>query len=107
MQEGTARPLFERVLERTNVGPGTRYLDVGCGAGLACHLGATRGAEVAGLDATESLLAVARQRVPTADLRVGEMEQLPFEDAAFDVVTGFNSFQYAARPIQALAEAKR
>jgi ubiquinone/menaquinone biosynthesis C-methylase UbiE len=29
---------------------------------------------------------------------------LPYEDASFDVVTGFNSFQYAARPEVVLAE---
>jgi len=32
---------------------------------------------------------------------------LPFDDATFDVVTGFNSFQYAANPAVALGEARR
>ncbi len=35
------------------------------------------------------------------------MEELPFEDAAFDVVCGFNSFQYVANTKNALSEAKR
>jgi ubiquinone/menaquinone biosynthesis C-methylase UbiE len=35
------------------------------------------------------------------------MEDLPFAKATFDLVTGFNSFQYAARPAVALAEARR
>ena len=37
----------------------------------------------------------------------GEIERLPHADGSFDVVTGFNSFQYAARPAAALAEAAR
>ena len=62
------------------------------------RLAADRGADVHGLDASEGLLAHARGRVPGAPLLQGELEQLPYEDASFDIVTGFNSFQYAARP---------
>jgi SAM-dependent methyltransferase len=35
------------------------------------------------------------------------MEDLPFADASFDVVTSFNAFQYAADPVAALREAAR
>jgi ubiquinone/menaquinone biosynthesis C-methylase UbiE len=106
IQEATARPLYLDVIERL-VTAGSTYLDVGCGSGMALQLAAARGATVAGIDAAEALVAIARERVPSADLRVGELETLPFPDGAFDVVTGFNSFQYAARPAHALAEAKR
>lgn len=107
IQEGVCRGVFERMLEHTSVGQGTAYLDAGCGAGGAARIAAARGARVTGLDAAENLLAIARQRVPSADLRVGDLESLPFADASFDVVTGFNSFQYAGNPQVALAEAKR
>jgi SAM-dependent methyltransferase len=100
-------PLFTAVLEAAAVGPGTRYLDLGCGAGLACKLAAARGARVAGLDGSHELVAIARARVPDADLRAGEMEELPFEDAFFDVVTGFNSFQFAGDRVSAVTEARR
>jgi SAM-dependent methyltransferase len=49
----------------------------------------------------------ATARVTGARLLQGEIEDLPFEDASFDIVTGFNSFQYAARPVAALEEARR
>jgi len=106
-QEPVQRPLYQAVLDATGVGSGTALLDVGCGSGLACALAATRGASVSGLDAAAGLVEIARERLPQADLRVGEMETLPFADRAFDVVTGFNSFQYAANPVGALREARR
>ena len=62
---------------------------------------------VSGIDAAEGMLAVARAAVPAADLRLGGMEDLPWEDGAFDVVTGFNAFQFAADTTAALAEAAR
>jgi SAM-dependent methyltransferase len=107
VQEGMVRPLFEAVLDATDVGHDTRLLDVGCGAGMAAQLARERGARVAGFDATEPLLEVARERVPDADFRSGDMEELPFEDGGFNLVTGFNSFQFAGDPAQALREAAR
>jgi SAM-dependent methyltransferase len=107
VQEGTARPVYEAVLARTGVGFWTRFLDVGCGAGLAARLAATLGAEVAGVDAAETMIAIARERTPEGDFHVGDLEALPFADRAFDVVTGFNAFQYAANPVVALTEARR
>jgi SAM-dependent methyltransferase len=107
IQEPISLPLYVAALERAGVGTGTRYLDVGCGSGNAAAVAAQRGAQVSGLDASGALLAIARERVPAADLRRGELEALPFETGTFEVVTGFNSFQFAARPIVALQEARR
>jgi len=107
VQEGLLRPVYEEVLQRTRVGAGCAYLDAGCGAGLAASLAAARGARVSGIDASEGLLAVARARTPGADFRQGDLEALPFDDGAFEVVTGFNSFQYAGNPVIALSEARR
>ena len=71
------------------VGAGDRLLDVACGAGLAVELAALRGAHCAGIDASPRLLAVAQDRSPDADLRVGDMNALPWKDSSFDVVTSF------------------
>jgi SAM-dependent methyltransferase len=107
IQEGQCRPVYDAVLEHLNVGPGTVLLDAGCGAGMALQMAAARGASVSGFDAAESLLAIGRERVPKATFEQGDLEVLPFADASFDVVTGFNSFQYAGNPARALAEARR
>ena len=107
IQEGTVKAVYGAVLERTRVGPDTRYLDVGCGAGGAVQLAAARGAQVSGIDAADTLLAIARERTPKGNFHIGDLEALPFDDAVFDVVTGFNSFQYAANPAVALGEARR
>lgn len=107
VQEGTLETVFDTVLARASVGPSTRYLDLGCGAGMAVEKGLTLGAAASGLDASEQLIGIARRRAPSADLRIGDIEALPFEENAFDVVTGFNSFQYAANPARAVREAAR
>ena len=107
VQEGKVRPVYEAVMLRTGVKAGTRYLDVGCGAGMAARLAADRGALVSGIDAAAPMLAIARERTPGGDFRHGDLESLPFADAAFDVVTGFNAFQFAGNPGAALAEAGR
>ena len=107
IQEGICRPVYEGVLNRVEIKEGTTYLDVGCGAGMATQIAASQGARVCGLDAAENLLEIARSRVPDGDFRVGEMEELPFPTDSFDIITGFNSFQYASDPGDALKEAKR
>ena len=71
------------------VDAGDRLLDVACGAGLAVELASLRGAQCAGIDASPRLIAVARDRTPDADLRVGDMQELPWGDETFDVATSF------------------
>lgn len=100
-------PLYKSVFDRVGISRGTRLLDVGCGAGLAAQLAAQLGAQVSGIDAAPALIEIARERVPDGDFRAGDMEVLPYAEASFDVVTGFNSFQHAANLATALSEAKR
>ena len=107
LAEGHNQPLFEAVLDAAGAGPGTRLLDVGCGSGLTLELAARRGAVPSGLDISPGLLGIARARLPAADLRDGDMEFLPFGDAAFDAVVGVNAFQFAGDPRRALREAAR
>jgi SAM-dependent methyltransferase len=107
LHEQYTTPAYVAALDALGVDEGTRLLDVGCGAGRALRLAADRGAVVSGIDAAPGLLEFARRRVSDAVIVQGELQALPFADDSFDAVTGFNSFQYAADPIEALREAKR
>lgn len=107
VQEVHFRPLYESVLRRPELAKSRSSLDIGCGSGLAAKVFAQAIADVAGIDASATFIDIARKRLPGRNFRVGEMENLPHADGSFDVVTGFNAFQYAASPISALREARR
>ena len=103
--EPMCTPFYEAVLDAAGVGSGTELLDIGCGGGFALLLAARRGATVSGIDVTPELLDVARERVPGAELVLGDIEEpLPFEPASFDVVTAFNSVQYASDPVAVIKQ---
>ncbi|GAA1860954.1 class I SAM-dependent methyltransferase [Asanoa iriomotensis] len=80
---------YVAVHHRLGVREGDRLIDVACGAGLAVELARVLGAECAGIDASPRLVAIARDRNPDADIRVGDMHALPWGDASFDVATSF------------------
>ena len=107
LQERQFRPLYESALQRSEIAGARSSLDVGCGPGLAAQVFAQKIANVSGVDASAAFVDIARQRLPGRDFRVGEMEALPYPDNSFDVLTGFNAFQYAASPSNALGEARR
>jgi demethylmenaquinone methyltransferase/2-methoxy-6-polyprenyl-1,4-benzoquinol methylase len=86
--------------------PPARTLDVACGTGfLTQHL---RG-DVVGLDQSQAMIEVARDRMPDTKLVQGDALALPFPDGSFDRV--FTSYFYChleeAERAQFLAEARR
>lgn len=107
VQEPTGNSGYEYALHFLQPNPSDKMLDIGCGSGLFACLAAKTGAEVIGLDATKPLIEEAELRNSSIKFLVGEMEELPFNDNSFDMVTGFNSFQYASDVKHALSEAKR
>src|SRR5579884_2744505 len=56
LMEKMSLPIYHVVLDKTNVGRGTRLLDIGCGTGMLAQLAAQLGASVSGLDASEAEL---------------------------------------------------
>ncbi|MEJ8653080.1 methyltransferase domain-containing protein [Streptomyces sp. MS1.AVA.3] len=96
IQERMLVPLYEAAYDRLGIGPGTRLLGLGCGSGLALLLAAARGAQVSGVDADESRLELARERL-TPDgmpehtrLVSGGLEDAAPGGAPFNVVTAFH-----------------
>ena len=75
---------YVAVHHRLGVDAGDRLLDVACGAGLAVELAGLRGAYCSGIDASARLVAVARDRNPGCDIRVGDMHALPWDPASFE-----------------------
>ncbi len=107
VQEGMVSPLYQTVLARLQPKEGDQLLDIGCGAGMFCQMAAAQGALVSGIDATEALIKIARRRTRHGDFRVGDMEELPFDEAGFGFVTAFNSVQFAESPLNALRQIRR
>ncbi|HEV2593147.1 MAG TPA: methyltransferase domain-containing protein [Gaiellaceae bacterium] len=90
---------------------GARVLDLACGTGRIAVPLAARGFDVSGLDISSRALAVAREALPDADLRQGDMRDLPWPDASFDAVvnlwTAFGYFETQEEDERALAEIAR
>jgi SAM-dependent methyltransferase len=105
--EPVNEPLFAALLDACGVAAGVSLLDVACGSGYAAAMAAARGAVVSGVDATPELLSIARERVAGGAFVEGGMDELPFADEAFDVVTCVNGFQFAVDPAVAIGEAAR
>ena len=90
---------------RLRLGDEDRVLDVACGSGLAIELARMRGARCSGIDASPRLVAIARYRNPESDIRVGDMNALPWDDATFAVATSFRGI-WGTTP-GAMAEIRR
>lgn len=105
--EITFIPLYKKVISKLNPVPQDHILDIGCGSGLFLRMAGAKGATATGIDVSPELLEVARQRNPTAELLNMDMEDLSFDDKSFDIITGFNSLQYAEDITKLLKEIYR
>jgi len=88
--------------------PCEAFLDAGCGDGrYLAALEAELPARVAGVDISERILETARARVPRADLRQANLESLPFDDGAFDLVLSSQVIEHVVDADAALRELAR
>lgn len=101
----------EEFIDRLALNPGERVLDVACGSGNLTIPAARAGAIVTGVDIAPNLLEQGRARAAAEGLTIqfdeGDAESLPYDDAAFDVVTSMFGAMFAPRPELVAAELVR
>jgi SAM-dependent methyltransferase len=102
---------IEHLLRVVPPGAGDRWLDVATGTGEVAVRAAQRGADVSGLDLAPELIERARERAREAGVDVefvaGDAENLPYEDASFDVVSSTFGVMFAPDHEAAAAELAR
>jgi SAM-dependent methyltransferase len=98
---------IEPLLDAAEVTAGTRVLDAACGPGALAGAAAARGARVSGVDFAEGMLERARRRHPGIEFIHGDVENLPFGDAAFDAVVAAFVVNHLPEPERGAAELAR
>lgn len=103
------RPFAEIALDRVNLTPGDRVLDIACGTGIVARLARARTAgTVVGVDLSPQMLAVAAAVAPDVEWREGPAQTLPVGgDEQFDVVVCHQGLQFFADKAAAVGEMKR
>jgi SAM-dependent methyltransferase len=99
-------PIHDELVARLEPSPGERWLDVGTGTGEVALRAARAGVEVAAVDISENLLAVARTK-PDAERvawELGDAQTLRFDEASFDAVV--SCFAVIFAPDQGAASAE-
>jgi len=109
--EAYTTPTAAQLVKRAGIRAGDRVLDVACGTGVVAITAARAGARVTALDLTPELLERARENARIAEVEIewheGDVEKLPFDDGAFDVVVSQYGHIFAPRPDVAIAEMLR
>jgi ubiquinone/menaquinone biosynthesis C-methylase UbiE len=107
----TERLEVAAVMEFLDRVEGKRVLDAGCGDGTYSLAAAERGARVTGVDLSEDMLAVARERSAarglTVNWRQGNVLALPFPDSSFDLAIAITVLCLVPDPQKAVRELSR
>lgn len=107
------RPMYATMAKELDLQPEDDLLDVGCGSAGLLKDHAAHVKHVAGLDASEIQVAMARSRLAerisagTAEIVLGDAAALPWEDGRFSVVTSLATIEFVPDPLKALSEMHR
>lgn len=96
------------IKQLTENGNKVKVLDVACGHGrMLEHLSKIKGVSPYGIDINKHTLKLAKKAVPSADLKVGSVYELPYKDKYFDVVMVVASFMHFEDYNKAISELVR
>lgn len=86
-----------------------KILDAGCGEGFIMNLMSAniQNAEIVGLEYTKEALDVARKMNPGLKYVQGDIYNMPFGDASFDIVVCTEVLEHLEDPVTALNELQR
>lgn len=113
---GRLQKLWTRLIDKAELAPGERVVDLGCGTGDVAIMAAEMvlpDGEVSGVDASAEMIALASQKAVNSrariDFHLAPMEELPFADCRFDVVLCCQALHHVPREakFQALSEMHR
>jgi SAM-dependent methyltransferase len=99
------RRVIHAVLRGCDLPPGARILDAGCGSGRTLDELARYG-RASGVDISEDAVATAKSR-GHRDVRLGAIEELPFRDGRFDLVTCLDVVEHTPDDRRTLRELRR
>ena len=83
-----------------------RILDAGCGSGRTLVELAGYGGEVSGIELNDDAAELARRR-GLGDVHVGRLEELPWDDGVFDLITCLDVIEHVPDDVTALVELRR
>ena len=92
-----------KALERLDLQPGERFLEVGFGGGALLRAAREQGAIVSGIDVSNAMV----KRAQGLDVHLASAEALPFDARAFDKAASLNSLYFWPDPVASLAELAR
>jgi SAM-dependent methyltransferase len=98
---------YEVFLTLLEAKPGKSLLDVACGPGQMLVVASEAGLQVSGIDLAPTAIEMCRKRLPEADTREANAEDIPFEADCFDFVTCLGSLERMLNREQVLAEIRR
>ncbi len=102
----TAQAL-DAAMDAAAISPGRDVLDVACGPGYGVAGAEARGATAIGIDFADSMIELASSSYPSFYFRVGDGENLQFDDESFDSVICLFGLLHMPDPEKAIVEAYR
>ena len=104
-----ANPTYEEVIPRVIKAQPKIMLDLGCGTGdmVKQILEKEPDIQVCGLDIAENMVKKAAYNIPDGDIRLGDAEDIPWENEKFDLIVCNSSFHHYPNPKRALREMRR